>query len=150
MLFKPTDVVVRVFLNTRHAATADASMRECLELVAELAPVSVSFEQADPAGLRRGFLVELMVVLPPAAGERPDWVLLSTVRPLIARLGLDEARFELDDPSGRTGGVLVPELQRDERRTACGAYWLLAGIGVDPLTGQDTDEADYEGDGDDL
>ncbi|WP_228974621.1 hypothetical protein [Streptomyces sp. DH12] len=150
MLFKPTDVVARVFLNTRDAATADASMRECLDLVAELAPVSVAFEQADPAGLRHGFLVELMVVLPPAPAERPDEVLLTTVRPLIGRLGLDEALFALDDPSGRTGGILVPEHHRDERRTACGAYWMLAGVGVDPLTGQDTDEADYEGDGDDL
>ncbi|WP_149179257.1 hypothetical protein [Streptomyces sp. TRM49041] len=143
MLFEPTDVVVRIALNTPDTDTAGAAMAACLPLVTELAPRSVEFEAADPAGLRRGFLGELLVVLPSARAAAPDQVLRATVEPLLRRLGLRAEWLTLDDPSGTSGDAHAPGDVWERGGTECGTYSLYARIGADPF---DTDGDAYEDD----
>ncbi|MGW2564040.1 hypothetical protein ACWCXB_33440 [Streptomyces sp. NPDC001514] len=148
MLFEPTDVVVRIALNTPDTDTAGAAMAACLPLVTELAPVAVEFEAADPAGLRRGFLAELLLVLPAAEAADPEQTLRASTLPLIRRLGMDPEGFTVDDESsGTSGDVHAPRDVWERGATACGAYSLYARLGADPFDIGDVD--DVEGDEDD-
>ncbi|MFK8849631.1 hypothetical protein [Streptomyces sp. Ac-502] len=133
MQFEPTDVVVRICLNTAGAESASAAMRISLPLIEELDPRAVQFEEADPDGLRRGYLVELLLVLPCVETERPDTRLTTTVRPLVRRLGLDDEKFTVDDATGTSGDVSANEREWQNGRTACGTYALYAQIGADPM-----------------
>lgn len=147
MLFEPTDVVVRVALNTPDTDSAEAAMAVWLPLVTELAPLAVEFEAADPAGLRRGFLAELLLVLPPAEAAGPEQVLRATTAPLIRRLGMDPGAFKVEEGLPTTlGDVHVPWEVWERRATAFGAYALYARIGADPF---DVDYVDDEDDEDD-
>jgi hypothetical protein len=148
--FEPTDVVVRICLNPHAADTAGAAMRECLELVTELDPIVVEFEAAHPAGLRTGFLVGLLVVLPPAEAADPEQVLRTSAQPLIRRLGLGAERFTVDDPSGTSGDIHAADGVWERGGTVCGAYSLYARIGADPLGEVGDDMQDYDDEGDDL
>ncbi|MEV7425660.1 MULTISPECIES: hypothetical protein [unclassified Streptomyces] len=150
MRFSPDDVVLRVHLNLERVHTAEAALRAWLPLVAELHPLAMEFEAAEPSGLRRGFMADLLVVVPRTDGENTGDQLLASVAPIIERLGLDVKRFEVDD-AGTGGQVSV----RDEHTTGKdagkfhGAYLLFAMIGADPLN-PDGDETDYHDAGEDL
>lgn len=152
MCFEPSpdDVVARISLNPREAATAADALRACLPLVSDLAPREVQAEAADECGLRTGFIVELLVVLPSAEGDGGGGadagpggianVLRAASRPLIARLGLDEKRFVYEE----TGDYAHVKAGRDEPES--GAYLMLLRLGADPLAETD-DEDDDEDDG---
>ncbi|MFH9293512.1 hypothetical protein [Streptomyces sp. NPDC017520] len=150
MRFSPDDVVCRVSLNLRRVHTAEEALRAWLPLVAELRPVSMAFEAADPDGVRRGFLADLLVVLrPPEGGARADGTardrLLASVDEFARRLGLDPAGFEPDEDG--VGGTLNVRDELDG--SSYGACLVLALTGADPLC-PEGEERDYDGTGDDL
>ncbi|WP_128377389.1 hypothetical protein [Streptomyces cavernae] len=164
MRFSPDDVVFRVSCNLEQVSTAEAALRAWLPLVAELRPRAVEFAEADPDGLRRGFLADLLVVSPLAGAGQPADRLRATAGPLAERLGLDAAGFEVDEEG--TGGVASLKAVTGEGSEAVtgegseavagegegapyGAYLLLAMIGADP-SNPEGDEADYEDTGEDL
>ncbi|MFV2120107.1 hypothetical protein ACE14D_17360 [Streptomyces sp. Act-28] len=147
MLFEPTDVVVRIALNLPDTDTAAAAMAAWLPLVTELDPVAVEFEAADPAGLRHGFLAELLLVLPAAEASGPEQVLRATTAPLIRRLGIDPEDFRIEEDLPTTlGDVQVSRDVWERRATAFGAYALYAWIGADPF---DVDYLDDDEEDDD-
>jgi hypothetical protein len=148
MRFSPDDVVFRVGLNLEQVSTAEAALRAWLPLVAELRPRAMEFEEADPAGLRRGFLADLLVVSPLAGEGQPRDRLRASAGPLAERLGLDAAGFEVDE-EGTGGHVSAKGATAEGDGTPYGAYLLLAMIGADPLN-PEGDEADYEDTGEDL
>jgi hypothetical protein len=142
MRFSPDDVVFRVSFNLEEVTTAEAALHAWLPLVAELRPRAVEFEEASPDGLRHGFLADMLVVSPlTGAGDGPDR-LRSSVKPLIERLGMNAARFEVDDEG--TGGFVD---SKDAEGMPYGAYLILALIGEDPLNSEG-EEMDYEPDED--
>ncbi|WP_424568928.1 hypothetical protein [Streptomyces sp. CH-036] len=100
MRFSSDDLVCRIACNLEQVHTADEAMRAWLPLVSELRPVSAAFEAAHPDGLRRGYLADLLVVLPlpedGAGGGSTRSRLLAAVDALAVRLGLDPADFETD------------------------------------------------------
>ncbi|MFJ7527649.1 hypothetical protein ACIQ1S_22290 [Streptomyces griseus] len=150
MRFSPDDVVCRVLLNLGRVRTAEEALRAWLPLISELRPVSAAFEAADPDGLRRGYLADLLVVLPPAeGGTREDGTardrLLAPVGALARRLGLDPAEFAIDEDGA--GGVLNAKDEHDD--SPHGAYLVLALTGADPLS-PEGGEGDHDGTGDDL
>ncbi|WP_432140062.1 hypothetical protein, partial [Streptomyces sp. bgisy154] len=150
MLFEPTDVVVRIALNLVDAGSADAAMAACRPLVAELAPRAVEFEAADPAGLRRGFLGELLVVLPSVPAAAPGESLRRSVEPLMRRLGLRPEWLAVDDDPSRTGAdAHAPDPVWERGGTEYGVYSLYARIGGDPFETDPDDGADDEDDPDD-
>lgn len=102
MRFSPDDVVFRVRFNLEEVATAEAALHAWLPLVAELRPRAMEFEEASPDGLRRGFIANMLAVSPlTGTGDLQDR-LRASVKPFIERLGMDAARFEVDDDG--TGG----------------------------------------------
>ncbi|MFJ4708221.1 hypothetical protein ACIP6I_25675 [Streptomyces anulatus] len=150
MRFSPDDVVCRVALNLGSVRTAEEALRAWLPLVSELRPVSTQFEEAGPDGLRRGYLADLLVVLPPPAGTTAGGGtardrLLAQVGDLARRLGLDPAAFEVDEDG--LGGVLNVKDAQDA--SPYGAYLVLALTGADPLNPEDQ-QADYDDPGEDL
>ncbi|MEU0097574.1 hypothetical protein [Streptomyces sp. NPDC006267] len=150
MRFSPDDVVFRVQLNLERVRTAEDALRTWLPLVGELRPLSMTFEVADPAGLRRGFLADLLLVhrLPeegvPAGGCALDR-LLAAVDALVRRLGLDPADFVADEDG--SGGVLT--VGDAGGGSPHGARLVLALTGADPLN-PEGDEMDYADTGEDL
>lgn len=159
MRFSPDAVVFRVRLHLERVHTAEAALRAWLPLVSELRPVSAKFEEADPSGLRRGFLADLLVVLPLTQDRAADSGtvrdrLLASVDVLARRLGLDPTAFEVDEDG--TGGVLSVKDPTDTEDTTeggsgttHGAYLILALTGADPLNPEGS-ETDYEDTGEDL
>ncbi|WP_217225332.1 hypothetical protein [Streptomyces anulatus] len=150
MRFSPDDVVCRVALNLGSVRTAEEALRAWLPLVSELRPVSTQFEEAGPDGLRRGYLADLLVVLPPPAGTTAGGGtahdrLLAQVGDLARRLGLDPAAFEVDEDG--LGGVLNVKDAQDA--SPYGAYLVLALTGADPLN-PEGQQADYDDPGEDL
>lgn len=150
MRFSPDDVVCRVACNLERVHTAEAAMRAWLPLVSELQPVAAAFEAAPPDGLRRGFLADLLVVLPsrrtgPRGPGTPGSRLPTAVGALAARLGLDPADFAIDEDG--TGGALNAKGGTDG--SPYGAHLILALTGADPLD-PDGGERAYEDTGDDL
>ncbi|MFH9198784.1 hypothetical protein ACH4KO_22090 [Streptomyces anulatus] len=150
MRFSPDDVVCRVALNLGWVRTAEEALRAWLPLVSELRPVSTQFEAAGPDGLRRGYLADLLVVLPPPEGGTAEGGaardrLLAQVGDLARRLGLDPAAFEVDEDG--LGGVLNVKDEQDG--SPYGAYLVLALAGADPLN-PEGEQADYDDTGEDL
>ncbi|GAB2959189.1 hypothetical protein GCM10023080_018940 [Streptomyces pseudoechinosporeus] len=144
MRFSPDDVVFRVRFNLEEVTTAEAALHAWLPLVAELRPRAMEFEEASPDGLRRGFIASLLFVSPlTGAGDVPDR-LRASVKPFIERLGMDAAKFEVDDEG--TGGFVD---SKDAEGTPYGAYLIFALIGEDPLN-PEGEEMDYEDTGEDL
>ncbi|WP_033320471.1 hypothetical protein [Streptomyces yerevanensis] len=144
MWFSPDDVVFRICFNLEEVTTAEAALHAWLPLVAELRPRAMEFEEASPDGLRHGFLAELVFVSPlTGAGDLPDR-LRASVKPLIERLGMDAAKFELNDEG--IGGFVD---SKDAEGTAYGAYLIFALIGADPFN-PEGEEMDYEDTGEDL
>ncbi|MER5220511.1 hypothetical protein [Streptomyces flaveus] len=128
MRFSPDDVVFRVCFNLEEVTTAEAALHAWLPLVAELRPRATEFEEASPDGLRRGFVAELLFVSSlTGAGDRQDR-LRASVKPLIERLGMDAAKFEVDDEG--IGGFVD---SKDAEGMPYGAYLIFALIGADPF-----------------
>ncbi|MGW6465694.1 hypothetical protein [Streptomyces rubiginosohelvolus] len=150
MHFSSDDLVCRIACNLEQVHTADEAMRAWLPLVSGLQPVSAAFEAAPPDGLRRGYLADLLVVLPfpedgaTGAGSTRSR-LLAAVDALAVRLGLDPADFEADEDG--VGGTLKAKDEKDG--SPYGAYLVLALTGADPLN-PDGGEKDYEDTGEDL
>ncbi|MCA1269229.1 hypothetical protein ACIPQH_09845 [Streptomyces rubiginosohelvolus] len=150
MRFSSDDLVCRIACHLEQVHTADEAMRAWLPLVSELRPVSAAFEAAHPDGLRRGYLADLLVVLPfqedGATGDGSTRSrLLATVDALAVRLGLDPADFETDENGA--GGALKAKDEQDG--SPYGAYLVLALTGADPLN-PDGEEKDYADTGEDL
>ncbi|MFG3404567.1 hypothetical protein [Streptomyces sp. NPDC048142] len=150
MRFSPDDVVLRVRFHLERVRTAEAALHAWLPLVSELRPVSAAFEAADPDGVRRGFLADLLVVVPHSEDRTTDGGsarerLLTAVGALARRLGLDPAAFEVDEDGA--GGVLNVKDENDG--SAYGAYLVLALTGADPLS-PEGDETVYDDTGEDL
>jgi hypothetical protein len=137
MRFSPDDVVFRVRLNLEEVTTAEAALHAWLPLVAELRPRAVEFEEASPDGLRRGFLANMLVESPLiGTGDVPDR-LRASVKPLIERLGMDAAKFEVDEEG--TGGVVD---SKHAEGMPYGVYIIFALIGADPFNPEGP-EMDY-------
>ncbi|MFF3033789.1 hypothetical protein ACFVS7_22620 [Streptomyces rubiginosohelvolus] len=150
MHFSSDDLVCRIACNLDQVHTADEAMRAWLPLVSGLQPVSAAFEAVPPDGLRRGYLADLLVVLPlpeggATGGGNARSRLLGAVDALAVRLGLDPADFETDEDG--VGGALRAKGQKDG--SPYGTYLLLALTGADPLN-PDGGEKDYEDTGEDL
>ncbi|MFH8688191.1 hypothetical protein ACH4EC_15160 [Streptomyces anulatus] len=150
MRFSPDDVVCRVALNLGWVRTAEEALRAWLPLVSELRPVSTQFEAAGPDGLRRGYLADLLVVFPPpeggtAGGGTARDRLLAPVGELARGLGLDPAKFEVDEDG--LGGAL--DVKDEQDGSPYGAYLVLALTGADPLN-PEGEQADYDDTGEDL
>ncbi|NED00314.1 hypothetical protein G3I55_01360 [Streptomyces sp. SID6648] len=146
MHFSSDDLVCRIACNLEQVHTADEAMRAWLPLVSGLQPVSAAFEAVPPDGLRRGYLADLLVVLPlPEGGGNARSRLLAAVDALAVRLGLDPADFETDEDGA--GGALKAKDKQDG--SPYGAYLVLALTGADPLN-PDGGEKDYEDTGEDL
>ncbi|MFI1220966.1 MULTISPECIES: hypothetical protein [unclassified Streptomyces] len=150
MRFSSGDVVCRVAGNLDRVHTAEEALRAWLPLVAALQPVSATFEAADPDGLRRGFLADLLVVAPlpqdgTTGGGTSRERLLASVSALARRLGLDPASFETDEDGA--GGVLNVKDGADG--SPYGVYLVLALTGADPGN-PEGDETDGEDTGEDL
>ncbi|MEU3602206.1 hypothetical protein ABZ714_26335 [Streptomyces sp. NPDC006798] len=139
MRFTDGQVVCRAQLNLADVRTAAAALDAWSPLVARLSPVGFQVVAADTgAGLRRGFLGELLVAVP--ARDGVAGVVDAVVAPARV-LGLDPGRFVVD--ADGEGGTLSAE------SGPWGAYLLLARRGADPLE-PEGEEADYTGRGDDL
>ncbi|MFC8339819.1 hypothetical protein ACFUJX_22790 [Streptomyces rubiginosohelvolus] len=148
MRFSSDDLVCRIACNLEQVHTADEAMRAWLPLVSELRPVSAAFEAAQPDGLRRGYLADLLVVSSlqdGAGGASTRSRLLAAVDALAVRLGLDPADFETDEDGA--GGAL--EAKDEQDGSPYGAYLVLALTGADPLH-PDGEEKDYADTGEDL
>lgn len=148
MRFSSDDLVCRIACNLEQVHTADEAMRAWLPLVSELRPVSAAFEAAQPDGLRRGYLADLLVVSSlqdGAGGGSTRSRLLAAVDALAVRLGLDPADFETDEDGA--GGAL--EAKDEQDGSPYGAYLVLALTGADPLN-PDGEEKDYADTGEDL
>lgn len=150
MRFSSDDLVCRIACNLEQVHTIEEAMRAWLPLVSELRPVSAAFEAAHPDGLRRGYLADLLVVLPfqkdGATGDGSTRNrLLAAVDALAVLLGLDPADFETDEDGA--GGALKARDEQDG--SPYGAYLVSALTGADPLN-PDGEEKDYADTGADL
>ncbi|MFF3085899.1 hypothetical protein ACFVRB_12715 [Streptomyces nojiriensis] len=141
----PADTYVRILCNLPDVDTAEEAVRHCLPLISDLSPREVQFEAADPHGLRTGFLVELLTVLPPAptAPADPGAALRAAAEGLITRLGLEPAALRVTAHTPHAATLNADEADWAAGRTACGTYALHARLGADPFHAPEDDD-EYE------
>ncbi|MGK5548574.1 hypothetical protein ACSNOH_28145 [Streptomyces sp. URMC 127] len=131
MQFQPTDVVARVTFRSPSADSADAALREHRPLVNELRPLAVESRAVDPGDAGAGFTVELLLTLPAPECDDVGEVLRAAAAPLLARLGFDAGKLDVD-AEDRDAVVWADDGAWPDGVTDCGASVVALRLGRDP------------------
>ncbi|GGX86530.1 hypothetical protein [Streptomyces hiroshimensis] len=131
MQFQPADVVARASFRLPAADSAEAAVRTCRPLQDELRPLAVEARAAGPDEPGEGFTVEFLLKLPAPQSDDVEGVLRTAAAPLLARLGLDAGKLDVD-VEDRDAIVWAGDEALSKGGTACGAYVVHLRIGRDP------------------
>ncbi|MFI0237653.1 hypothetical protein [Streptomyces sp. NPDC016845] len=131
-LIADDEVVFRISMNREDVHAADEALQAWLPLVSRLRPIGVEFTEADPSGLRHGFMGALMVArrLPGKASAPEEFEQL--LREVLAELEAPELRLRFNEGEGLEARAEAPPGPQPGYGPH-GVFVLFAALGYDPL-----------------